>query len=43
MGLAHQDCQLPELGQQCVVVLGQVCHLVTSMLELCPQDGLLLL
>ena len=41
--LTHQDCQLPELGQQSIVVIGQIRHLVTLMPEFCPQDGLLLL
>lgn len=42
MRFTHQHCQLCELGQQGVVVLGQSCQLVTPMLELCPQNAILL-
>ena len=43
MRLAHEHCQLPELGQQGVVVSCQIINLVTPVLKLCPEYGTLLL
>lgn len=41
--LAHQHCQLPELGQQGIVVPCEIINLVTPVLQLCPEYGTLLL
>lgn len=42
VSLTHKHSQLPELSQQSVVILGQLFDLIASVLQLCPEDGALL-
>ncbi len=42
VSLAHKYSQLPELSQQSVVILGQLFNLIASVLQLCSEDGALL-
>lgn len=39
----HQDRQLFESGQQSVVVLCELLHLIASMLQLCSKNSVLLM
>lgn len=42
VSLAHKHSQLSELSQQSIVILSQLFNLIASVLQLCSEDGALL-
>ena len=43
VSLTHEHSQLPELSQQSIVILSQLFNLTASVLQLCSEDGALLM